>query len=478
MTLAQYETFVEFGAYCYEQHAYDLWVNASTLVRTGLMAPGRSSEVESRVTSRRFSVGLEGAFVRSMLRRLRYRPSAPLDAYPVLFYLPFDRRDYDSLMQPYVMGLADRGVRCVVVVPRPAVDRWKRDVSHERVTITTVGSAPPCAAYWAGRRTVSALRPVLADALERFRVPSCVRHDLYAYFVAYAFEKAMASQLLSRFKPSVVVGLHFVSNRGWQAAIAQSGLAVPRPRVVLVQHGAVTATSGFHDFEGADLVLLWGERWQREVERLPSHPFCRVPSSIVTGNPKFDGAGRSIVSGGTRPLDSWHREGSARVLYVSSHVGGKTLVSPLSLAAHASIGEPGFRLIVKPHPAERDDTVTTFVEQGELAADAILAPQMSINAAVLEVDVVVGPESTALFDAARFGKPVILIADAPSPAYEGFVTVSDAAMLHDTVQRLMRDPHALKETLDTQSHVLRDAFGPTEEPVSRGVERILDLIEG
>ena len=476
MGTPMYEFFLEFGAYCFENCPWDVTINASTLVRSGVIGPRHGSEARSLPSTLRRLGGVEWMLFRTLLRRARLQAELVGDDATVLGFVPFNRSDYVGLVRPYLDVITDSGVRCAVAVPGTSAGQWVEFASRNGSAVTFIEAGASPATYRDGRRTLAALRPALRDAADKFRLSSSAKHGLTAFFAQFAFQKALASRIIERIAPQVVVGLHFVSTRGWQAAIDGTRTLGHKPRVVLVQHGTFEESTGFHDFEGADLVMLWGERWQRELERFASLPFRHVPAAVVTGNPKYDGVGRRGDQRAGESLNGHRQHRCTRVLYVSSHEAGRTMRGPLAMTVQAAKSEPGLEIVVKPHPAERDGTLKALVESGQLRAESVLAPRHPLRDCILEADVVVGPRSTALFEAAWLGKPVVLLSEGPGPAFEGFLTVTDALALHAIIDRLVNDASWRASVVARQVDALEDAFGTTEGSVRAGAEQIARLL--
>ena len=472
MSSPAFDFFLEFGAYCHERHPLDVWVNASTLVRTGVLGTYARPRSASLRESVRNAGGLEWMLTRTLVRQARRRCFFDGEGASVVGLFPFNRHDYEGLIRPYLKALASTGTRCAVVTSGRGFDRWRLHAREDGTVIFPAEAAVSMGVYSDAKRTLATLRPSLLDIASRFRLSATRRRSLMVYFAQYCFEKALASRFIEHFAPRVIIGLHFVSTRGWHGAIADAASRGPHPSVVLVQHGSFDVSRGFHDFEGADLVLLWGDRWRRELSRYQSLPFRKVPTALVTGHPKYD------LSEDAIPPATLHGGGSARsrngvhVLFVSSHEGGRTKEAPLAQLIAAAQRGRGFDFTVKPHPAERDGTLARVVAKGQLHARQVLSAQEPIQACILDADVVVGPESTALFEAVRLGRPVVLLSEAPSGAFSGLLTAVDSASLHALVERLRKDVAWRRSVLDEQSEALVDAFGSATGAVEAGTESI------
>jgi hypothetical protein len=471
VTPATFDFFLEFGEYCFVRHPLDVWINASTLVTTGVLGPSTGAKRLSLRSSVSRSGGLEWLLARTTMRRSRFGGDTIGGRSQVVGFSPFSRHDYEGLLHPYLRVLARGGTPCSIVTSERGLDRWRLHAHGDGIVVYSTAAAVSKAVYRDARRTFETLRTSLRDIVNRYALDAMARRDLRAYFVQFAFEKALATALLDRISPRVVVGFHFVSTRGWQAAIEARASTGTRPRVVFVQHGAFDASEGFHDFEGADVVLLWGERWRRELARFEHLPFRTVPAAVVTGHPKYDVRGGSHLtapSADASPV-SLRR---VRVLFVSGHDGGRMKAEPLAQVSAASMRGSGFDFMVKPHPAERDGALARLVADGKLAREQVLSARQSIQACILDADVVVGPESTALFEASRLGRPVVLLSEAPSSAFEGFLTAADSGSISDLIERWRSDASWRRFVLDEQSDALVDAFGSTAAAVEAGSEVI------
>ena len=472
MESSAFDFFLEFGAYCHQHHPFDVWINASTMILKGVVGPNAGPRPRPLRLSLRNAGGLEWILARTTIRRARLGSSLDGKGAPVVGFSPFSRQDYEGLLRPYLKALAGEGTRCAVVTSMKGLDRWRLHARDDGIDVFPTEAAVSIGVYRNARRTLASLRPSLRDIASRFALDATRRRDLMAYFAQYSFEKALASRFIEGVAPKVIVGLHFVSTRGWQGAIAEAGGGGRYPFVVLVQHGAFDARDEFHDFEGADLVLLWGERWRRELSRFTSLPFRKVPTGLVTGHPKYDIGGEAVPAAVRQDGSSARSRNGVQVLYFSGHDSGRTKEAPLAQVIAASKRGRGFDFMVKPHPAERDGTLARLVANRQLHARQVLSAKQPIQARILDADVVVGSESTALFEAVRLGRPVVLLSEAPSAAFRGFLTAVDSASLYALVERWQRDAAWRRTVLDEQSEALVDAFGSAMGAVEAGTESI------
>lgn len=468
---ASLEFFHEFGAYCYQHHPRDVWMNASTLVSTGIVGPGPRPAAGS-VRFPRAAGGLTRAFAGALARRGRVGP-APARPAPVLWLYPFDRRDHEGLFRPFIERLRDAGVDNLVVTTASALDRWRDLEADGHVFATSRDAYASASAYRDARSVLAAVRPAIRDLASRFRLDAASRAELVRFFTDFAVEKALARRILARAAPKAVIGLHFVASRGWHAALDEARRGADRPAVVLVQHGAFATSDGHHDFEGADDVLLWGTLWRRELEGFQPLPFRPVPPGTVVGNPKYDGAAGRGPNGAAAAPEGGGASRWRRVLYLSSHHDGqRTKLKPLTVALEAAKMGRGFELVVKPHPVERPDVIQGLVASGSLRADAVASPDRGVDDLIRTVDAVIGPESTVLFEAIRLGRPVVLLSEQPTGVFEGFVAAADADALHAVVERWPSDERWRQDVLAAHESILTGAFGPPQGAVEAGLARI------
>jgi len=445
---ATFEFFLELGDYALRHHPPDIWINASTLARTGVVGPG--PRVEPRTLRRRLAQagGPTWAYLREAARRGGERPQGGRER--VLAALPFDRSDYVGFLAPVLAGLSEAGVRCGVLTTRAGLAPWRDPAAHLGVPLRPLDAALEPGVHRDTRRLLAALGPSLADLAAHFRLAGPARAALRGYFVEYAFDKVLAGRHLERHAPEVVLGIHFVARRGWQGALHEAASRGRKATVLLMQHGAFAADEAFHDFEGADVALVWGERWRRELLRFADLPFAPRPAVAVGGNPKYDAPA---------PEPSPRRAGGTpRVLYVSNHGGDHaTLLEPLRAAIAASRRGDGFDLLVRLHPEEARGAVQGLIAAGALGAGQVAPPGGDLADAILAADVVVGPPSTTLFEAARLGRPVVVVAERPPTIFEGFAATSDPEALAEAVGR---SGAAAGAAARARAATLVDLFGP------------------
>ena len=450
-TAAAYEFFLELGDYAFRHHPPDIWINASTLARKGVVGP--ASSVKPRTLRRRVAHagGPTWAYlretVRHRVRRRRHDPHPPDGPDQVLAAWPFGRRDYVGLIAPVLTRLAKGGVRCGVLTIPTGLDSWRDAAADHRIPVRALPAALEPGVHREARRLFASLRPSVDDLAARFRLDRGTRAALHGYFVAYTFDKVLAGRHLERLTPDVVLGIHFVTRRGWQGALHDAAARGRKSTVLLMQHGAFSADEAFHDFEGADVALVWGERWRRELGGFATLPFAPLPGVAVSGNPKYDTS--------TPWLAPPAHAGTPRVLYVSNHGGGhETLVEPLRLTIDASRQGDGFDLVVRLHPVEKRGAVIDLVDRGLLASRQLAPASEPLADAILGADVVVGPPSTTLFEAARLGRPVVVIADRPARIFDGFRATSDVAQLWTWVRNCVA-----VDAVAAQAPIVADLFG-------------------
>ena len=461
MLNAQLEFFHELGEFAYANYPSDVWINSSTLVRAGIVGPRASAPSTSLRTRLRGIAGLDW----NILRTSAKKASSGLQLKPhhlsVLCSFPFRRRDYEGLLRPLLCDLSEAGIRCGVVTTAAELRRWRANAETDGTTAVAIEAGGSPQVYREARRQHRELRGAVRDMQVRFASSPSQRRRLAAYFSQFVLDKALFSHCLERLGPRVVLGLHFAATRGFQAAIRQVGASEHGTRVLLMQHGAFSANEGFHDFEGADVALLWGDRWRRELAGLESKPYATLPEAIVVGNPKYDRDIRSHVRSSGADASP---QGRVRVLYISTHDGNhRTIEPPLEWLFGCASSCAGFDLMIKPHPAESLSVIRARVERGLISPEAVLPPASDVMTWVGSADIVVGTASTALFEAALVRKPVILLATEPNHLYDGFVAAKDQVELSAVLRRWQGDPDAVQSVLEYQDRLCNDIFGLTRE---------------
>jgi hypothetical protein len=422
----------------------------------------------------------EFRFIRSLLQRGAHLPVAskadPPSPGGVLVPLSPYRIDHHSLIYPVTNMLADRGVNSVILVSRqlfrPDVDRQLFRGSlflfAEDFLTTDV--------YRRARKLYGRLTPWLSKLSSVLRFDSERRRRTHILFQNYCMDKEIFADVLAFTRPSVTYGLHFIQNPGYLAAIDEIRANGSFPKKLLIQHGAF-ACEDFHDFKGADCVILWGEHFHGV---LSTYRLTPVPDSKVLGNPKLEilPSKRKVLSETYHPAS-----GKGIVLFLSTPdcPGADYNTRALHIfaeCAHKRLGH--YRVLYKPHPGENPGSAyRPLFQEGFIMQDQMVDRVSSVYGLIEQADVVVGGHSTVLPEAAALGIPVIQILPAMSGTdwvQQGMLGASTEQELSDRVQAILTNPEYRRTVLAAQQGLAEKMFGTLEGSSERIADYIVSLL--
>ena len=329
--------------------------------------------------------------------------------------------------------------------------------------------------YRRARRLYGNLTPWLSKLSSDLRLDSEKRRRIHILFQNYCMDKEVFADVLAFTRPSVTYGLHFIQNPGYLAAIDSMRFDGSKPVKLLIQHGA-GPTEDFHDFKGADRVVLWGEHF-RGV--LGSYRLTPVPDSMVLGNPKLE-IERSKREKLLQRIEGFQTTDAKKtILFLSTPDAMGTDYNTRCLHLFAECAHERFRdyaALYKPHPMENLDNVyRPLLQRGLITPDQIVERASSVYELMQHAHVVVGGHSTVIPEAAALGIPVIQMLPAMSGtdwAQNGMLSASTKQELSDCLQGILTDPDYCHNVLARQQTLVNSMFGT----IVGSSERIADYI--
>jgi UDP-N-acetylglucosamine 2-epimerase len=251
--------------------------------------------------------------------------------------------------------------------------------------------------------------------------------------------------------PSVIYGLHFVLHPGYLYAVNDLAEEIP---IVLVQHGHIGGLRalGFHDFRGAENVILWGRREQEELESRDNIP---VPLSIVVGNPKLAYIKNQLDESATK-------SNRVNVLYVSSAGGAASLQQSrraLQIFNKALTNLEQVSIEYRPHPLE---DVQNFPEESMGSdvskEDIVSAP--GVYEHLTRADIIVGTQSTVLLEAVALGVPVIqLLPEQATTDWDpGIVGANSVGRLTEEIRDILDDDAYRDQLIRQEQEYVKGIF--------------------
>lgn len=422
----------------------------------------------------------EYRFLQSLFQRRSHIPVTARADSPspggVLVPLSPYRIDHHAFIYPVTNILADRGVETSILVSRrhfrphedPELFRGSLFLFAEDFLTLHV--------YKRARSQYNQLAPWINKMCSDLRLDSTRRRRLHALYQNYSVDRSLMAEVLALTRPSVTYGLHFMSNPGYLAAIDGMLASGSTPVKLLIQHGA-GPSEDFHDFKGADTVIVWGDY---SASFLKSNFLIPVPPSRALGNPKLEAELRRLKQseGGTTPVPE---EGTPKcLLFVSTldtppdDYHGKAL-SLFAASVHKCRGP--WRVIYRPHPGESLDRYHRLIEEGLMAADQIADRSMPIYELIGRADLVAGGFSSVIPEAAALGKPVVQILPEMSGTDWvrcGMAGASTEQELCSFMQGVLSDRDYRQKVLSSQQTLVESMFSG----VFGSSERIADFIAG
>ena len=374
------------------------------------------------------------------------------------------RRDYQAFIYPVTNMLSERGISTFIMVSRKSyLERVDARLfsgsqiifSDDFLTLHT---------YRRAKKHYSELVPWLNELNARLRLEPWQCRHVQILFQDYCLDKEILGSVLSLIRPSAVYGIHYIWNPGYLAAINEMRGDELIPIKLLIQHGA-NKIEDFHDFKGADCVILWGDHFKAVLNS--GRYLIPVPQYKVIGNPKLEvevrkREERTGHSGCPDPLTN-----KKVILFVSTldGPGGDYNRKALRIFASSMRNFPGeWSVIYRPHPGDFDnlDYCRDLIQNGTSKREQVLDLDMDIYELFKRADVVIGTNSTVIPEAMGFGKPVIqILPDFSGTDWceHGLLGVSTDEELHEALKGILGSDEYREQVLVAQQTLANNMFG-------------------
>lgn len=293
--------------------------------------------------------------------------------------------------------------------------------------------------------------------------------ELHPFYKTYsvAIDRSYSTILLNIIRPKCIYGIHFVTAPGCINAIKSLYI---QPKVVLIQHGVLMYNSIAHDYNGADLVFLWGDWDKRLLNQMDN-----APPNIVIGNPKIEQI-RKDVFGKNKILSKKKETGNTnlKILYIFAYSPKMDQVRKenerMFIEGISQIRN--IEVIFKLHPGSPPDYLQEYLLKGIIRPEQILKFDNIIDL-IEQANIVVGDYSTAIYEAAALNKPVIKICHSIiEEKLLKFHYVKTPQELIIVIKKLQDDPQYFNEYMEKQDEYLNDLF----YKIDGSSDRIADYI--
>lgn len=373
------------------------------------------------------------------------------------------RRDYQAFIYPVTNMLSERGISTFMMVSRKSYLEQVDSRLFSGSQIIFSDDFLTLHTYRRAKKSYSKLVPWLNELNSRLRLEPWQCCSVQILFQDYCLDKEIFGSVLSLIRPSAVYGIHYIWNPGYLAAINEMSDDGPIPIKLLIQHGA-NKIADFHDFKGADCVILWGDYFKTVLNS--GCYLIPVPQYKVIGNPKLEvevrkREERTGHNGCPDPLNN------KVILFVSTLDGPGGDYNRKSLRLFASSTRNFSRewsIIYRPHPGDFDnlDYCRDLIQNGAIKREQVLDLDTDIYELFKRADVVVGTNSTVIPEAMGFGKPVIQILPALSGTdwcEYGLLGVSTDEELHDALKGILGSGEYREKVLVAQQTLSNKMFG-------------------
>lgn len=295
----------------------------------------------------------------------------------------------------------------------------------------------------------------------------------YGYFQQYVLDKETFGSVLETLRPSLIYGIYYIPNPGYLAAISDRCVTGHRIKNILIQHGPFPA-GVLHDFKGADLVILWGEYYQSNLNSIRT---IALPASIPLGNPKLE---ILLSNGENGPRELMENEKRAiDILYVGTPdtpLTGIQNQAALELFAHVVQNYNGkLTVLYKMHPSESLKNYHEMMDLGLIQADQIVR-DVSVYRFIKDSRIVVGTVTAVLPEAMAMGKPVIQIrlSNLMTDWHNyGISTASTQEELSRQIDMILDGGSYRQQVFNAQNKLVKAMFGDIAGSANRIADHLL-----
>lgn len=368
------------------------------------------------------------------------------------------RSDYQEFIFPISDRLSRSGVDITVLAPH---ERYSQEVDKSRSQGSDID-------FFGKFFTKERLRMAKTEYTD---IENNLRHlskdlslsfrdqtRLLTFFQNLYIDKHTFLRALQLHDPSVIYSIHFIGNPGYLSAIREYKRS-NQLIVILIQHGAFES-GDFHDFNGADEVILWGKIYKKKLNNIPHSD---AVDAVSIGNPKLQ-IKKNKLTNNTKQTQT--------ILFASSPADYNTEAISILLDSV----EEDWNLIFKPHPSTDDDTFKQHFRDQSINPSTVMT-RKSIYKLIMSSDVVVGTVSTTLLEAIYLGTPSIqLFSDkkkknriqkSKKDRSEFMMSSSNALDLNQKLKYILSDKNNQETILRSQQQQVQHIFGNTDTAITK-----------
>jgi hypothetical protein len=296
---------------------------------------------------------------------------------------------------------------------------------------------------------------------------------LKQFFYQYAVDKITTLRLLELVSPKCVYGIHYILNPGCLGAFESFKSKTPIKNI-LIQHGFFGMNNNkYHDFKGADLVILWGNFHQRILEKMDD-----VSPSVVIGNPKLEALIQKMADVSGFKSEVRQTGGPTRILYIvsDSPKQNKATKENLDFFIRAATKLQNVNIIYKLHPSNSIMDFADYLNSRRITQDQMINDQDTYHL-IHHSDIVVGDFSTGVFEAAALQKPVIqLYQPDQDKSHLKLKHAATETELIEVINQLRFNSQFYKHFISDQNKVIEELFHKIQGSAERIAEYICKLL--
>lgn len=352
------------------------------------------------------------------------------------------RKDYQSFFSPVIEILSAQGVKTSIMISKSDMHR---NISPELFPAVNFIFVEDLRTPQVDRLSVISyhhLKPIIDKLCDVLKLNQREIMGTTTFFKYYCLEKELMKSAIESVCPSVIFGLHYIGHPGYIKGINDGRGLNGNLKSVLIQH-AFFGPNIYHDFKGADYVLLWDKYFEEALN--VDYMVIPIPITKVIGNPKLEHAMNKNKL--LRSCFSNQKNVNVKtvILYISNDPNGD-IVPALEMFSQVVKCLENVVVIYKLHPGENLKYYYPLIEIGLIDIKQIIKDVSIYNLSNM-VDLVVGTSSSSMYDFIALGKPAIqFIPDKPHWKISGITNISTKDELRKELRSII-DSNSYKDTV-------------------------------
>ena len=385
----------------------------------------------------------------------------------ILFFC-YPRRDLINLIDPVAKKIAKKNISIAFLIQRKIlscmdfIPNVKYYVYEDIINSKIVSEAKKKYKHY--------YLPRLLKWFQKTKIDIFYQRLIKIFFQKYALDKEATFSFLNHIKPKCIYGIQYIANPGYLDAINSLN---NKPIKVEIQHGFINSNSKCrlkNYFKRAGVQILWSKYYQRIF-----HDLFGVRDSIVLGNPKLEEALTKIER---EKMEARLRKSDmSKILYVCSPLKSQLYKECLDIFINAT-KDQNFKITYKLHPGESKKEYKYYFKEKLISPEQLVLDD-DILPIINQSDIIIGSNSTSLYEAMAFMKPVVKVL----PPYckndwekLGLLFANNSLDLKRIIFRLRHELNFYKEILSKEADFVQYYFNGIKGSSSRIAEYLVGLL--